>query len=318
MKRRKESPKAHRHLGMVTLAMMLAAALVLSAAVGISYVRNRDFQETFYELTSNKVLGRLRIIQISDLHAVLYDRLLNRVERLNPDLIVLTGDIVDRKTQDVTDVVTLCGELTAIAPVYYIYGNHERNRQYGTNLTAEDIREIAEGQSLSEDQIDFYSLIQDDLRQQMEAAGVTVLLNRQATVQIGDTPVDIFGVLTGSFEGFYRYAEDAYYQYAYENMENFKLLLLHEPYLTEWIPSENWGDLILCGHTHGGMIRIPGIGGVYETMYGVFPEWLRDGKIKGLYETNGIPLIVSSGLSNRDLWRIHNQPELVVIDINPY
>lgn len=298
MKPKKRPGRFVRYIGRVLLAVAVAAVLVLSAAIGISYWRNREFKETFYEVTSNKVQDRLRIIQISDLHAVVYDRLVHRVECLNPDLIVLTGDMIDRKTQDVTDVVMTCGELTQIAPVYYIYGNHERRRQYGEEMMS--------------------SGIQDDLRQQMEEAGVTVLLNRQANVQLGDTQVDIFGVLTSSFEGFYTYAEEAYYQYAYENMDHFKLFLLHEPYLTEWIPEENWGDLILCGHTHGGMARIPGIGGVYEGRYGFFPEWLNDGKIKGQYEANGIPLIVSSGLSNRDLWRINNQPELVIVDVNHY
>ena len=318
MKRKTRFHKLLRCAGMIFLTIVLAAVLALSAAAGISYVRNRDFRETFYELTSNKVQGSLRIIQISDLHSVIYDRLLHRVEILDPDLIVLTGDIVDQKTKDPAAVVALCEELTAIAPVYYIYGNHERIRQYGADLMPDQVQALAREQSVPEDQIDFYSLVQDDLRQQLEAAGVTVLLNRQATIQAGDTVVDIFGVLTGSFEGFYTYAEEAYYAYAYENTDHFKLLLLHEPYLTEWIPQENWGDLILCGHTHGGVARLPGIGGVYESLYGFFPELLQGGKVMGYYEVNDIPMIVSSGLSNRSFLRINNQPELVIVDLNHY
>lgn len=313
MKRKTWFKRTFRFFGVI----FLTAACVFLIAAGISYVHNKDFKETFYQITSGKVQGKLRILHISDLHASAYDRLVHRAEILDPNLIVLTGDIVDRKTDDPSDVVAVCGKLTAIAPVYYIYGNHERDRQFGVYLTPDEITALARARNIPEDQIDFYTLVQDDLRQQMEDAGVTVLLNRQASVQIGNTTVDIFGILTGSFKGFYRYAEEAYYQYAYQSMDNFKLLLVHDPYTAELIPEKDLGDLILCGHTHGGVVRLPVLGGVYESVYGFFPE-LRDGKIMGYYEVKEIPMIVSSGLSNQSLLRINNQPELVIIDINQY
>ena len=86
----------------------------------------------------------------------------------------------------------------------------------------------------------------------------------------------------------------------------------------EVLEGESWGDLILCGHTHGGMARLPYLGGVYEHRNGLFPEYRGKGFLLGQYDIDGTPLIVSSGLSNQDLLRINNQPELVITDITRY
>ena len=80
---------------------------------------------------------------------------------------------------------------------------------------------------------------------------------------------------------------------------------------------ETWGDLILCGHTHGGVVRIPVLGPLYTHEHGLFPE-RSDAFVYGRYDAAGTPLIVSSGLENTDIFRINNQPELVVIDINKF
>lgn len=303
-------------VGGTLLCLLLGVVIALGGAIGVSYFQNRSFKETFYEISSSKVEDRLRIIQISDLHEAKYENLVKRVQTLAPDLIVFTGDLVSYDTVDETAVVELCGQLAEIAPAFYVYGNHERRRQYGSSLGKEEIKALAAEKGVPDDGFDF-RLVEDDLRDQMEAVGVSVLHNEQATVQVGDTAVDIFGVLTATFDGFYRCAEEQFYDYAYEDYEHFKLMLLHEPYLTDWI-EEEWGDLILCGHTHGGMVRIPLLGGLFEDNYGVFPEFLNDGKILGLYSVGDIPLIVSSGMANRDLLRINNKPELVVVDINHY
>ena len=74
---------------------------------------------------------------------------------------------------------------------------------------------------------------------------------------------------------------------------------------------------MLCGHTHGGVIRVPVLGPLFTLEGGLFPE--RGGDfVYGRYDTAGSPLIVSGGLENKNIFRINNQPELVVIDINKF
>ena len=304
-------------IGLILLSILISAVIILGTVIGVSYLQNREFKETFYEVTSNKVEEGLRIIQISDLHAVHYDHLVSRIQELKPDLIVLTGDIVDCHTQDDSAVVATCGQLAQTAPTYYIYGNHERERQFGSDMLKEDVARLAQKHGVEEEELVF-SALPDPLREKMEAAGVDVLMNEQATLQVRNTTVDIYGVLTTSSSGFYKYAENSFYPYAYGDEDHVKLMLIHEPYLMDIVTVEDWGDLILCGHTHGGVARLPFIGGVYEDAHGIFPEFLSDGKVMGQYSVQGIPMIISSGLSNLDIWRINNQPELVIVDINRY
>lgn len=320
MNKSKRIVKAVKRIFFLFLCLMICVVIVLGVAVGVSHLQNQSFKETFYEVTCNKVDGDLRIIQISDLHAAQYSNLLQRVQILKPDIIVLTGDLLDWCADEaaVAAVAELGGGLVQIAPTYYVYGNHERMRQFGSDLMKEDIKKLAQANGFQEDEIDF-SAIPDPLREQMEAAGVNVLHNEQVTLQIGRTTVDIYGILTASsFSSFYGYAENGFYQYTYADQDNFKLLLTHEPYLMEWITCEDWGDLILCGHTHGGIARLPYFGGMYENLYGFLPEFLNDGRIQGRYDAQGTPMIVSAGLDNQDVWRINNQPELVVVDINHF
>lgn len=309
--------KVVKPIGLTLLSIVLCVAIVAAAAIGMSYMQNQAFKETFYEITSSKVEDRLRIVQVSDLHAVQYDHLVSRVQLLKPDLIVLTGDIVDLKTDDLTQTVATCSQLAEIAPTYYIYGNHERARQFGSYLLKEDVEALA-AKYRDVEATEVFRHVEDPLREKMEAAGVHVLLNEQATLQVGANTVDLFGVLTTSFEGFYGYAEDNFYQYAYQDDDHFKLMLVHEPFLVDLIQVEDWGDLILSGHTHGGVARLPFFGGLYEEFYGFLPEFLNNGKILGKYMVRDIPMIVSGGLSNKDIWRVNNQPELVIVDVTHY
>jgi predicted MPP superfamily phosphohydrolase len=105
--------------------------------------------------------------------------------------------------------------------------------------------------------------------------------------------------------------------YIYGESENLKITAVHEPFIFEEFQPEYWGDLMLCGHTHGGMIRVPVLGPLYTREGGLFPE--RSGCfVYGRYSTAGKTLIVSSGMDNSSLLRMNNQPEVVVIDINKY
>ena len=74
---------------------------------------------------------------------------------------------------------------------------------------------------------------------------------------------------------------------------------------------------MLCGDTHGGVIRIPGLGALYSRNFGFFPEE-KNAMIYGKYQRGDSQVIVSSGLENRNPFRIFNQPEIVIVDVNNY
>ena len=309
-----------RHVLAGLLILCLVTAAVVFAA---NVVNNQDFKETYYQVGSGKISQGMRILQISDLHESSFGDhnkdLVNRIEELAPDLIVLTGDIIDEAGEDYAVTLDLCEQLVDLAPVYFVWGNHETMASFDLNdMSIEEIDELLGCDEDSRSSEGFWDM-KDDLKESLEDLGVHVLWNQYETVQIGQDQVDIYGVLTGNAYAFWQYAEDTYTEFRYENTDHFKLLLSHEPYIFETWEGDSWADLSLAGHTHGGEIRLPYIGGLYEYQYGLLPEFGRNHHmISGQYEVEGRPLIISNGMSKGDLLRINNQPELVVIDVNRY
>ena len=95
------------------------------------------------------------------------------------------------------------------------------------------------------------------------------------------------------------------------------LMIIHEPFVFEEFTPDTWGDVLVAGHTHGGTAKIPVLGPAYTPEGGFLPE--RSGcLVYGRYDVQGSPLIVSSGLENRNLLRINNSPEIVIVDINRF
>ena len=119
-------------LFLISIVFVSIAAFI--AVIGCNYVINRSFNETFYSVSSLKVHSKIRVIQISDLHDCSYgkdnEKLIDRVKKLKPDLIIYTGDIIDSDSQTTDDVVGLCKTLASVAPSYYIYGNNEVEKYY--------------------------------------------------------------------------------------------------------------------------------------------------------------------------------------------
>ena len=199
------------------ISLILAAITVAVAVVGVNYWQNQKFGETFYSVSCLKVNNKVRILQISDLHECTYGdqnaTLVDRVSKLKPDLIVLTGDCV-AEDGSADQIAKLCGALAKIAPSYYIYGNNEVEAVYRYPLTQEALDaqfgfddENREPQKL---------LAQTDvLADKLTAAGVTVLKNSGATTMVGDTLVDIYGVLTSNPSAFWSYAGESFEEFLY-------------------------------------------------------------------------------------------------------
>lgn len=320
MKLNANSRKNIRVVKLLLISLIFVAIAASIAVVGCNYITNRNFKETFYSVSSLKVNNKIRVIQISDLHDCNYgaqnEKLLHRVEKLSPDLIVLTGDILDSHSQSTDAVVTFSKALAETAPTYFIYGNNEVERFYNDPLTQDSLDEKF---GFTDETRDAQKLLEltDDFTAALESAGVRVLKNSTETITVGTTRVDIFGVLTSNPSSFWSYAGDSFDSYIYSNENHLKITAIHEPLVFEEYAPDFWGDLMLAGHTHGGTVKIPLIGPLYTHGGGLLPE--RSGHyVYGRYDVQGKPLIVSGGLENNNLLRINNSPELVIVDINKF
>ena len=290
------------------------------AIVGCNYIGNRNFKETFYSVSSLKVNNKIRVIQISDLHNCSYgknnSKLVDRARKLKPDMIIYTGDIVESKAKSNDKAISLCKELSDVAPSYYIYGNNEVEIYYDNPLTQESLDkkfgfndETREPGKLTE--------ITDELTKKLEDSGVKVLKNKYDTITVGTTEVDVYGVLTSNPSSFWSYSGESFDEYIYSDENHLKITAIHEPLLLEEYFPDSWGDLVIAGHNHGGTVKIPMVGPLYTRDGGLLPD--RGGHyVYGRYEVQGRPLIISSGLENKNIFRINNQPELVIIDINKF
>ncbi len=317
------TPKTKKNIKtfkLLVLSLIFVAIAFSLIVLTVGYVSNRNFRESFYNVSSLKVNNRIRVVVLSDLHSVSYgkdnDKLTSRTEKLNPDLILLTGDIIDSKNPKLDSVVNMCSELSKIAPAYYIYGNNEAETVYDFPLRKEDIDKKL---GVNDETRDEKKLIEfkDELEEKLEKSGIKVLKNEIDTIEVGTNTIDVFGVLTSNPSAFYEYTEESFRIFRYETPEHLKIMAIHEPYIFEEFTEDFWGDLMVCGHTHGGIVRVPVLGPLYTHEKGIFPE--RNGAyVYGRYDVSGRPLVISGGLENNNLLRLNNQPELVIIDINKF
>lgn len=315
-----KAKKSFKVARLFIISLIFAAITLGVAVIGCNYIVNRNFKETFYNVSSLKINNKIRIIQISDLHRSTYgkdnEKLISRVEKLKPDLILYTGDCLDSGETSTEEIVDFCSRLAEVAPSYYIYGNNEVEKYYDTPLSQAALDEKF---GFEDDTRDPSKLLEgaDPFEESLEAVGVKVLKNETDTIVIGSTKVDVFGVLTSNPSSFWSYAGDNFDEYIYFNTNHLKITAIHEPFVFEEYSPDSWGDVLLCGHTHGGTARIPILGPLYVHEGGLFPE--RNGSfVYGRYDVAGSPLIVSSGLDNKNVLRVNNRPELVIIDVNRF
>jgi len=225
-----------------------------------------------------------RIVQLSDVHGAVFGqdnaRLLARVAALEPDLIALTGDLADENTR-LADTETLLRALSGIAPCFFVSGNHEWSA----------------------------GLIQP-LRRLCAQCGVRWLHNEYLTLKRGGSRIVLAGVEDPQGPRDMT-APDALIAAARgEYPEDFLLLLAHRNDYAEKYPALPV-DLILSGHAHGGMIRLPGLGGVLGHGGALFPDYEA-----GVYAVGSYRLVVSRGIGlGMPLPRFLNNPEVVCVTL---
>lgn len=277
------------------IALMLAALL---AALGASLWGSRyALQVTRYEIVSDKLSGNVRIVHLSDLHCSEFGEgnaaLITRIAEQAPDLIVMSGDMINGHEQRTEVAEALIESLSEIAPVYASLGNHEKANEH---------------------------MYRSDITKLYEEAGAVVLEKEYQDIEIRGQKIRIGGLLGyGLPEKYAKTGEAVESEYTYiakmQKTDNLTLLLCHYP--TCWIHNrllDEWDvDVVFSGHEHGGQIRLPWLGGVYAPDRGFFP-----GHTSGvLYDQDGKrALVISRGLGSTG-WvpRLNNVPEIVVVDI---
>ena len=270
-----------------------AVILLVVLLLGVWWVlwANTALEVTEYSINSSEIpegFDGFRIAQVSDLHNTEFgennEKLLQMLRAAEPDIIAITGDLVDSRRTDLKVAIDFLREAVKIAPCYYVTGNHESR-----------IEEFAE------------------LEKQMIEIGVILLRNDSRLLEREGDRLQLMGVDDCSFhpesngnlqvlameEEINRMQSDAY-----------TVLLSHRPELA--VVYDRYDvELVLSGHAHGGQFRLPLIGGLYAPDQGFFPKYTA-----GIYEMTDMTMVVSRGLGNSAFpLRFNNRPEIVVVTL---
>ncbi len=255
----------------------IGAMLLILAALLLIY--NNHFAVRHYEVETAKTEGEKKIILISDLHNKEYGkgnvRLLEKIRANQPNLIVIAGDLVDRRRPKIDVGVNFAENCAEIAPTFYVSGNHEHQRG--------NFEEIASQMKKAK-----------PLRNEwIELCGVKLL-----------GLLDHFQT-DGS-------AQETALQ-AFEREEGYKIVAVHRPaaFYSEEVLRERKIDLQLSGHTHGGVVHLPFIGPFFAPGEGLWAKYVQ-GIFK---DDGPVLVISGGLGNTRLPLRLFNFPELVVISI---
>ena len=229
-----------------------------------------------------------KIAHVSDLHNAVFgrknERLLSLIRAAEPDIIAITGDLIDSRHTDIDSALAFVEAAAEIAPVYYVTGNHESR-------------------------LDF-----DEIEPRLIAAGARVLRNEAEDIGHGGERIRLAGIDDPSFIRTGGTSEEraaAELEQLGDGGGTFTVLLSHRPELVE-VYAEYGAGLVLSGHAHGGQVRLPLLGGLYAPGQGLLPEY-----DSGLYSLGETQMVVSRGLGNSVApLRVNNRPELVIVTLS--
>lgn len=276
----------------ILFTIISAFAVIAFAVIFLSW-QNNSAVVSRYEYKNSKLgikLNGFKIVHISDLHNKnFHGRLCNAIKDINPDIIVITGDLIDRRRTRVDTAADFIGQIANIAPIYYVSGNHEQ-----------------------------LSASYDELKEELVNLGVNILDNEYMTLEHNGERIGIMGLADPALiytEGNNNndrnrtYAESTLKKLCENSAAEFNILLSHRPELFEVYKSANI-DLVFSGHAHGGQIRIPFAGGVLSPNQGFFPKYS-----EGMITEENTTIVISRGLGNSIFpFRIFNRPELIVVE----
>ena len=276
-----------------TSIILAVVAAILFALIAWIIWGNTALELNTYTISSSKLpqsFDGYRIAHVSDLHNAEMgknnEKLLTMLRDADPDMIAITGDLVDSRNTDIEVALQFVREAVKIAPCYYVTGNHEaRISEY------------------------------DELKAGMEAAGVTVLEDVRTKISMEGETITLIGVNDPSYQTDYLFGDsetvmNSKLEELHAEHDGFTILLSHRPELFDAYV-ENEINLVLSGHAHGGQFRLPFIGGLVAPNQGLFPEY-----DAGIYTDGNTNMLVSRGVGNSILpFRINNRPEVILIEL---
>ena len=247
-----------------------------------------------YEIVSDRIpeaFTGFRIAQVSDLHnkdfGEGYGKLLTLLSQINPDIIVVTGDLIDSRQTDLDVALEFAWQAGKIARVYYVSGNHEaRVPEY------------------------------EDLKTGLVKAGVVILENQKVEITREGESITLMGIDDPSFQEDYLFGDsESVARQAIENLQNesdeYTILLSHRPELFD-LYVETEMDLVFSGHAHGGQFRLPFVGGLVAPNQGFFPKY-----DAGQFNEENTTMIVSRGVGNSIIpIRFNNRPEIILVTLS--
>ncbi|WP_330654149.1 metallophosphoesterase [Caproiciproducens sp. MSJ-32] len=228
---------------------------------------------------------------MSDFHNKNYKgKLSKKIKNIKPDIIVITGDIIDRRKVRLNLVTDFIKEIKDIAPIYYVSGNHE-----------------------------FLSGTYNEVKELLERKNVKILDNSFIVIEKEKDRIGLMGVEDPtSRRNPKHYTSKNNREYMKKSIEklsklrntDFTILLAHRPEQFKLYVEEKF-DLVFTGHAHGGQIRLPFIGGLFSPNQGIFPKYTC-----GIYKEDETSMLVSRGLGGSAFpFRLFNRPDLVVLTL---
>lgn len=258
--------------------------------VGWIFWTNTNISTNYITIKNNKIPGGInnfKIAEIADLHNHDWgNKLIGMCEKEHPDIIVVTGDLVDSSHTDFDIAMEFINQAKKIAPIYYVTGNHEA-------------------------WLENY----DELESRLSAAGVHMMDDKAEWLEKDGEKINICGIKDPDFAELYTSGNLQESSVTTKltpllKKDYYNIVLSHRPELFEsYVDSK--ADLVITGHAHGGQVRIPFIGGLISPNQGFFPKYT-----DGVYNQSATDMVVSRGLGNSVIpVRISNMPELVIITL---
>ncbi|EJR06246.1 hypothetical protein II5_02519 [Bacillus cereus MSX-A1] len=271
--------------------------MIICILVGFTiflYLQNNLISITEVKITSSKIPSSFKgykILQISDLHNKKFgdnqDVLIQKIKSIDPDIIAITGDLIDSKSYDAEVSMQLIREIVKKYPVYFVTGNHEQ-----------------------------WSGKYNNLEKELKKYDVNVLRNEYVGIRKGEQEINLLGIddpefVTGNRDEGNIIIDEIKKAKIEMQPDKYNVLLSHRPEFIKEYTNERL-DLVLSGHAHGGQVRLPFIGGLVAPNQGVLPKYTA-----GLYVEQNTSMVVSRGLGNSIIpQRILNRPEIVVVQLN--
>ncbi len=266
---------------------------ILAAAAFLTW-QNNAIEITKHKYTNNKLpndFNGFRILHVSDFHNKnFHGRLINKMKEINPDIIVITGDLIDRRRTNLKVAEEFIKKAVKTAPTYYVSGNHEQLSEHYTKL-----KEILKNHDVINMDDSYITLNKKGGKIGLTGVAAPVQIKNEKDKKFMDNDSCIKNILENLSQN---------------SHVDFNILIAHRPEQIH-VYKEFDFDLVFSGHAHGGQIRIPFVGGILSPNQGFFPKYS-----EGIHKEASTSMVVSRGLGNSLFpFRIFNRPELVVVDL---